>query len=60
MTERWPAIVALVTELLALAVAFGVDLTEVQTAAVIATVVAVGGLFVHRRVSPVPPSERGF
>jgi len=45
-------IVALVTAVLALAVSFGLDLTEDQTAAIITVVVIVAGLVTRSKVTP--------
>ena len=58
MWNREPALVAgLVQAILALAVAFGMDLSPEQVAAVVATSSAVLGVVVRRSVSPVHHSS---
>jgi uncharacterized membrane protein len=48
--------VTLVEAVLVLLVAFGVDITPQQLAAITGVVLAIGGVFTWRRVTPVDPS----
>jgi hypothetical protein len=56
--RREPAlIVGLIEALLVLAVAFGLDLTAEQTAAIVAVATVLGGLVVRSQVTPVAELE---
>ena len=46
------AVIAAIQTIIALAVAFGIDLTGEQTGAILAAIAAVGGLFTRSQVSP--------
>jgi hypothetical protein len=60
MLDTYPVLSVLIGDLLAVAVAFGVGLSEAQVVAIMAVVTTLGQVLAHTRVTPVPPEERGF
>jgi hypothetical protein len=58
--NRYPALAVLVADLLALAVAFGLQLSPEQIVLIMAVVTSLGQVLVHTRVAPVPDYQRGL